>query len=138
MTPRRRLLTPISLLAAALALAGCTSVGSYTDLESTETRALPDAVTEDARANLDLDSMRWVGQYEGTDVWLARGSKAGEICIFTYPGDGAWASVCGGEGGELGVSGPDQRVYMVVPDGGDSPEGSIAVSHNVYVRPLQS
>lgn len=102
------------------------------------TRALPAAVTEDARANFDLDSMRWVGEHEGTDVWLGRGSKAGEICVLTYPSDGAWAGVCGGERGEIGVSGPDQRLFTVVPDGGASPEGFVAVSRNVYVGPLQS
>lgn len=138
MTHRRRFLTPIALVTAALALTGCTSGVSYTDIASAQTLALPDAVTEDARANFDVDSMRWVGEHEGTNVWLGRGSKAGEICIFTYPSDGAWAGVCGREGGEMGVSGPDQRLFTVVPDGGASPEGFVAVSRNVYVGPLQS
>lgn len=77
--------------------------------------------------------MRWVGEHEGTDVWLGRGSSAGEICLFAYPGDEAWVSVCGGEGGEIRASGPDQRLYAVVPDGAASPERFVAVSRNVYV-----
>lgn len=132
MTPRRRLAAPLAFAAAMLALTGCTSSGGYTDLESTETRALPDTVPEDTLANFDLDSMRWVAEHEGTEVWLARGSRPAEVCILFSPDDDAWATGCAGAGGQMTVSGPGPQRFVVVPDGQPGPEGFTAISHNVY------
>ena len=133
MTPRRRLVPPLAIAAVALALAGCANAGGYTDLESTETRVLPDAVTEDALANFDLDSMRWVGEHEGTDVWLGWGSSAGEVCILFSADVDAWVTGCAGAGGQMTLSGRGPQRFVVVPVGQPAPEGFAAISNNVYV-----
>ncbi|QCQ16449.1 hypothetical protein [Microbacterium sp. RG1] len=133
MTPRRRLVPPLAVAAAALALAGCTNTAGYTDLESTETRALPAMVTKDALAHFDLDSMRWVGEHEGTDVWLGWGRRAGEVCILFSADVDAWVTGCAGAGGQMTLSGRGPQRFVVVPDGQPAPEGFAAISHNVYV-----
>lgn len=132
MTPRGRFVAALALAAAALALAGCTSTARYTDLESTETRALPATVPEDTLADFDLDSMRWVAEHEGTEVWLARGSRPAEVCILFSVGDDAWATGCAEAGGQMTVSGRGPQRFVVIPDGQPAPEGFVAISHNVY------
>jgi hypothetical protein len=132
MTPRRRFAPALAFAAAALALAGCTSTARYTDLESTETRALPATVPEDTLADFDLDSMRWVAEHEGTEVWLALGSRPAEVCILFSVGDDAWATGCAEAGGQMTVSGRGPQRFVVIPDGQPAPEGFVAISHNVY------
>lgn len=133
MTPRGRFVAALALAAAALALAGCTSAAGYSDLDSTETRGLPDAVPEDTLANFDLHSMRWVAEHEGTEVWLARGSRPAEVCILFSSDDDHWATGCAGAGGQMTVSGRGPQRFAVVPDGQPGPEGFAAISRNVYV-----
>ncbi|NYF11994.1 hypothetical protein HDC34_000288 [Pseudoclavibacter sp. JAI123] len=106
---------------------------TFADLEATAAneKALPVELPDYALEGADLESVRWVGEHEGTDVWLAAPVEGSDYdaCILTFPDAQNWTSGCGG-----GVSGPDQRWYAIVADGQEPPEGSIPLSENVYVR----
>ncbi|MBF4459230.1 hypothetical protein [Pseudoclavibacter sp. VKM Ac-2867] len=147
--------TKLSAVAAAIllpaALAGCTSgpaddaqaapdtgtsntaAPTFADLTASpaNTKDLPADLPDSALDGADIESIRWVGEHEGTDVWLAAPVDGSEFdaCILAFPDAQNWTSGCGG-----GVSGPDQRWYAIVPDGEAPPEDSTALSENVYVQ----
>lgn len=138
-------LTRLSAVAAAIllpaALAGCASTpeGSgprdvtFADLDATAVneKELPAELPDYALEGADLESVRWVGEHEGTNIWLAAPVEGSDYdaCILAFPDAQNWTSGCGG-----GVSGPDERWYAIVPDGQEPPEGSTALSANVYVN----
>ncbi|GAB3298105.1 hypothetical protein [Pseudoclavibacter terrae] len=108
------------------------SAPTFADLEAggANEKDLPSELPDNALDGADLDSARWVGEHEGTDVWLAAPVEGSlyDACILAFPDAQNWTSGCGG-----GVSGPDQRWYAIVPDGEAPPENSVALSENVYV-----
>ncbi|QLD11234.1 hypothetical protein [Microbacterium oleivorans] len=91
---------------------------------------LPDYATEQIR----LGSQRFVGEHEGTSLWLARGAGEEapglEVCLLAYPDETNWAFGCGGADQlELrSVAGS----FTVVPDGQTPPAGLTAITPNVY------
>lgn len=113
--------------------AATSTAPTFADLIATDVseKELPAELPDYALDGVDLDSVRWVGEHEGTDVWLAAPVEGSDYdaCILAFPDAQDWTSGCGG-----GVSGPDQRWYAIVADGQEPPEGSIALSKNVYVE----
>lgn len=121
---------------ALLAAAGCTSTGSsYADLagEPGPEDALPTTLTTgDFGDELDLDSARRVGEHNGAELWLTAGSERNQICLVAYV-DGGGYSYCAPEGAlfEMGFSSSE---FLVAPDTAGTPEGTVAISSNVYAK----
>jgi hypothetical protein len=133
MSPRRMTAATALTLSLALAAAGCSSPTpglADLDREPTTDHPLPAAVSEDGLADVDRDSIRWVGEHEGTDLWLAAGEDARDVCLVIYPDAADWLVACGG--GLVQSTTSAGLEFAVVPDGGTAPAGLEAVSRNVF------
>jgi hypothetical protein len=116
-------------------LAGC-GMGerTYADLEreSTATDAPPD-LPEYAWDGADPSTARFVGEHEGTRLWLARSEDAHGVCLVSVSDSAAleWVVGCSGAEG-IETQGPG-GTFRAVPDGAPSGTGTTtAVSTNVY------
>lgn len=133
MLPRRITALTAVTLSLALAAAGCSSPApglADLDREPTTGHPLPADVSDDALADVDRDSIRWVGEHEGTDLWLAAGENDYGACLVIYPNATDWLVACGGGLMQSTTSGGLE--FAVVPDGGTVPAGFEAVSRNVF------
>jgi len=130
--PRFRLAAVGALaVASVVLLAGCSAQqNAFTDLQgergaSDELPQLADHAYDD----LDVSSSRFVGEHEGTSLWLAQGLEDSSVCLVADPGDDDWVVGCGGGGTKVvGRAGS----FEIVPDGVPAPEGATQVSENVY------
>ena len=126
-------LLPLTLI---LVTSGCTSASpQLTDLDQAPTvdHPLPAELPSYATEELDRESIRWVGEHEGADLWLASHQDDETWCVIAYPDADDWVVGCGG--GVTRASGPNGITYSIVPDGMSAPDGFIAVSENVFVAP---
>ncbi len=119
---------------ALLFVSGCTATGSsYADLqaEAGSKDALPeDLVNTEFSEEFDLDTMRSVGSHEGAELWLTEGSGRDEVCLVAYI-DGGGYSACSAAG-SLVEMGTQELDFLVAPDSAGTPEGTEAISSNVY------
>jgi hypothetical protein len=123
----------VMMLAASFAAAGCSSPApALSDLEGDRTtdHPVPAEVSDEALADLDPDTIRWVGEHEGTDLWLAAGKEDADACLLIHPDGTDWSAACGG--GLLQSTTAAGLRFAVVPDGGTAPAGFEAVSRNVF------
>ncbi|MFP7759860.1 hypothetical protein [Marisediminicola sp. LYQ85] len=116
-------------------LAGC--VGGTSDFAVLEREPGPGDALPDlpgyAFDDLDMSSARFVGEHDGTDVWLARSGDSVVglgVCLIVSPEGGDWHVACGGTG-QLEIDGPGGR-FEIRPDDSPTPEGATAVSENVF------
>ncbi|PPF60802.1 hypothetical protein C5C13_02575 [Clavibacter michiganensis] len=134
MSPYRMTAVTVVALSLALAAAGCSSPTSgLGDLDrdpTTTDHPLPPDITDEALADVDRDSLRWVGAHEGADLWLGVGEPGYDACLVIYPDGTDWLVTCGGALMESSTSAGLK--FAVVPDGGTVPAGFGAVSHNVF------
>lgn len=79
---------------------------------------------------VDSSSSRYVGEHNGTSLWLAGGLDGYEVCLVAYATGDAWGVSCGGGTGMR--SGGAAGSFEVVPNGGAAPAGATQVSENVY------
>lgn len=119
------------LIASTALLAGCTGQAEgFSDLEGERTAAdeLP-ALADGAYEQVDAATSHYVGEHEGTSLWLARGLENSPVCIVAYAEEEAWQIGCGGAPATIsGVTG----TYEIVMDGAAAPAGAVKVSENVY------
>lgn len=114
-----------------LLLTGCAAQqGTLTDLQRDHESGdeLPQ-LDDHAYEAVDVESSRFVGEHEGTSLWLAEGREASAVCLVADPGDADWVVGCGGL--PIGVDGLAGH-FEVVPDGAPAPEGVTQISENVY------
>lgn len=131
--------TALLLTCAAVLLAtttGCAQQrASYADL--TEAPAVdkptPADLPEYALEDFDVETIRWVGEHDGTEFWLGEGAEDYAVCFLGYVDAEDWVGGCAGDGGTMGTRSGDGPVFHVVPDGGDPPSGATKLSNNVYV-----
>ncbi|WP_156784783.1 hypothetical protein [Microbacterium sp. BH-3-3-3] len=117
---------------ATIALTGCSAgAASYAILDrapqpSDDTPAsLPDYASE----NMDLSTARYVGEHDGTKLWLGEGKDTSTVCLLAYPDDESWLIGCGSEGE---VDGTEVGRFRFQPDGDPAPEGGTEISANVF------
>ncbi|MBZ4487717.1 hypothetical protein LQ938_02695 [Microbacterium sp. cx-55] len=130
MSPKHRVAAlAASLAVAALGLTGCAGGTRWSDLdrEPSADDAIPGSVTWVDGA--DESSVRFVGEYEGTRLWLLRTERG--ICLVQYPESKEWASGCTEPAGEFATSGPGGS-FRVYPDDGIPPDDAVQISENVY------
>jgi len=124
-------------ICAASVLAGCAAAGSsfaVLERDPGPSDALPAGLPDYATDRILVGSQRFLGEHEGTSLWLARGADTEtpglEVCLLAYPDDTNWALGCGGAGQiELGGAAGS---FTVVPDGQTPPGGLTAITPNVY------
>ncbi|MEI3849253.1 MULTISPECIES: hypothetical protein [unclassified Microbacterium] len=124
------------LTGATIVLAGCASGGSsYSDLdrEPESSDALP-AVIAEGNDQIEPETARLLGEYDGVTLWLIRGVENSDlICLGAMAAEDDWSVSCGGEGGVLGAAGPGGKSYKVAPDGMPLDEdGATQLTENVY------
>lgn len=133
MITRRFALPTLVAAAAAVMLTGCAASTGLTDLdrEATEADALPE-LPEYAYddVEIDPDSTRYVGEHEGTQLWLTR-TAANGACLLSYPDSEGWLVGCTDGGLPLTTSGPGGS-FTVIADDATPPEGAVAISENVF------
>lgn len=118
-------------LASIVLLSGCmASQDAYADLQGDrESHDELPRLADYAYDNVDVSTSRFVGEYDGTSLWLARGLEDSSICIVAAAADDAWFAGCGGATTKIGgIAG----TFEVIPDGARGPEGATRVSENVY------
>jgi hypothetical protein len=118
------------LVLAASALTGCVGGQTFSDLEREPSAddALP---AVNINANIDEASVRFVGEYEGTRLWLMESDQG--MCLLQYPNSREWTSGCTESAGEFGSAGPG-GTFVVIPDDGYPPKGAVKISENVYAK----
>ena len=124
------------ILAAVVAtLAACTSGSGYTDLDREPTPAdvLPTDLPAYATEDLVEESVRFAGDDEGVDYYLARRADNGGVCIVVYRSAEAWVTGCGGANGSVGVGGVGVNV-LAAPDGSPELDDGTRVGANIVVR----
>lgn len=135
MTARRRTGLAIGALLSVLLLAGCASFGNgypILDRQPEAADEVPDTLPAHAGDDADLSSSRFVGEHDGTSLWLMRGKAPETVCLLAYPDADGWVLGCGDIAGQSGVGGPAAQ-YVYQPDFAPAPPDSIEISANVYV-----
>lgn len=79
---------------------------------------------------MDLETVRWLGEHDGSRLWIGAGKRPHEVCLLVYESEVDAMVACGSDSDALVINGGD---YTVVPDGVAPPAGSTAISENVYV-----
>lgn len=102
----------------------------YADLQGDrETRDELPQLADYAYDDLDVSSSRFVGEHDGTSLWLAQDLDNSTVCLVADAGDDEWIVGCGGGSTNIGgIAG----LFEVVPDSVPAPEGAMQVSENVY------
>ena len=110
----------------AVMLTGCVQYTTYADLEGERDAAdqLPE-LEEYAYDSLDASTSRFVGEHDGTSLWLAKGEEAAPVCLVAQRGKD-WIVGCG----DRTSGGPGS--FEIFPDGSLIPEDATKVSENVY------
>lgn len=117
------------------ATAGCSAGAStYADLTNDPpvNKPIPTDLESQALEGFDTDSIRWVGEYGGSQLWLAAGTGDFEVCLLQYADAQEWSGSCSGGNGISSSRIGDGPQFQVVPDGQEPREGSDRVSTNVY------
>lgn len=103
----------------------------YSDLDRAATSGdeLP-ALDESAYASVDTSSSRYIGEHDGTSVWLAQGIEEDTVCLIADGGEQAWFVGCGG--GPQSKFGGMGGSFTVIADGVPAPTDATQLSENVY------
>lgn len=115
-------------------LSGCSgTTGGYAILDrpADSNDSVPSAVHDDEVDTMDLSTSRYVGENDGTQLWLGRGQDASTVCLLAYPNDESWVIGCAGPGRST-VDGSVAGRFVFQPDGYSTPEDSTAISDNVF------
>lgn len=118
-------------LASIALLSGCMAQPAmFSDLQGE--RASDDELpplADYAYDNVDVSTSHYIGEHDGTSLWLAQGRENSTVCLVADAGENAWVVTCGGAATKVsGVAG----TFEVVVDGAPAPEGAVKVSDNVY------
>jgi hypothetical protein len=118
-------------------LSGCVVSPGPFDAQQVAADLLPAEVAAFA-TNVDLESTRYQGEFEGTSIWVGRGSAEDANCIVTVNNDQpdqAFAT-CGGDdvGTSLDGGGPEVRFTSTGAATSLQDEGWTALSDWVVVR----
>lgn len=79
------------------------------------------------------ESVRFAGEHDGVDLFLARSAENGGVCVVVYRSAEEWVTGCGGPQGSVGVSGMGVSV-VVAPDGSPELDEGTPVGANIVVR----
>lgn len=130
MRHRSRLAVLALGLTAVSLLSGCSFASTTPSVLETEREAEDEvpALEDESYDSIDIDSSRYVGEYEGVSLWIAKGVDS-PFCLVavTDPADD-WMIGCGGLPTRISGSG---HTFELHPADWDTPEGMTRVSDNV-------
>ncbi|MFJ4045233.1 hypothetical protein ACIPV2_05750 [Microbacterium sp. NPDC089987] len=133
MRKARGLLVITLVTSGILAFSGCSAPmkDDFADLRKSHTSEdkLP-ALDEDPSDTIDPSTTRYVGEHEGTSLWIAEGIETSSICLVALFGDSEGSISCGGTSG-VATQGPAGS-FAVIPDGVFAPDNAMKISENVY------
>lgn len=118
-----------------LIFSSCTVPGngySILDREAQASDKVPETLPDYAGDDADLSSSRFVGEHDGTSLWLMKGNDAEAVCLLAYPDAEGWVIGCSGIASQSRLGGAGAG-FLFQPDFAPEPEGSIKISANVYV-----
>lgn len=115
------------LLTARLLVSG--QIGEPKAGDPTAQDALPADLPDHAYRDVYVDSSRYVGDDDGTQLWLVRGTERDSVCLVTVTDIDAddWQIGCSGAAGPLTMGS-----YVVHSDGYPTPDDAVPISENVY------
>lgn len=117
----------------ALALTGCAASSpdyAVLDREAQQADEVPGTLPDTVWDEVAPETSRFVGEHDGTSLWLTRSNDETAVCLLAYADEDAWMAGCS-DGPLLEVSGA-AGIFAVVPDGAPGPDGMGQVSDNVY------
>lgn len=133
MLKARGLLVITLVTSGILVFSGCSASvkDDFTDLRKPHTSQdkLP-ALDEDPIETINFSTARYVGEHEGTSLWIAEGIEASSVCLVALFGDSEGSIACGGTSG-VASQGPAGS-FAVIPDGVPVPDNAMKISENVY------
>ncbi|MDH5132094.1 MULTISPECIES: hypothetical protein [unclassified Microbacterium] len=124
----------LAVILSAVALSGCTAAGgaySVLDREAEARDEVPADLPGYAWDDVDQATARFVGEGDGTSLWLARARDDAAACLLAYVDADTWVIGCGGNGAPFSIGGVT-GTFTVVPDDAPAPDGMTRVSDNVY------
>jgi hypothetical protein len=134
----RDALRAVAVIAMVMALPACSAepgagTPTYSDLdrEATPADVLPADLPPDTSEDYVEDSVRFVGELDGAEYFLARWNQNEGACVVGYRSAEDWIAGCGW-GGTITVTLRGWGVTMV-PDGADPPESGTSVGANLVV-----
>ncbi|MBP1325450.1 hypothetical protein JOF28_000682 [Leucobacter exalbidus] len=134
MTRLRYVAASALTLASVVLLTGCAGQQApLADLagERTSQDELPQ-LSDYAYDLVNTASSKYVGEYEGTSLWLALGIDPDtQVCLIVAPGNDRWTVSCGGI---RMITSNGEHTFEVVPDGASPAESATRVSENVHAR----
>lgn len=116
-----------------MALSGCVNGSGFSDLNhaATPDDRWPSVLPDHSTGSLDVTSSRLVGEFESSQLFLARSIEAqGGVCLLIFADASDWTVGCGTSG--MSVEGTGSRTFTVRGDGALD-DGLDAVSENVFV-----
>lgn len=115
----------------ALMLTACSSAADgYSDLNGKRVAedALP-AMSDHILADLDPESSRFLGEFDGTKLWLAAATApTAAVCLAIMPESGDWIAGCGAD---FALGSPDGK-FRIRADGAPSDDHLTPLSENVF------
>lgn len=123
------------LVAAVGVLAACSSGSGYPDLEreATAVDVLPSDLPGYASDDFIEGSVRFAGEHDGVEYYLARTDDFADICVVAYRSADDWVGGCGGPNGGFGIGGAGLDV-VVAPEGSPELDEGTPVGSNIVVR----
>ncbi|KQR39681.1 hypothetical protein ASF80_09895 [Microbacterium sp. Leaf159] len=115
------------------ALTGCSFTSTTLAVFETDRVAedeLP-PLEEDSYSPVDVESSRYVGEYEGVSLWIAKGTDSSTCLVAITDPEDDWGIGCGGLPTRISGSG---HTFEVRADDWPAPEGMTRVSDNVYAE----
>jgi hypothetical protein len=131
----RLLRVAVLSVAAAAILTACSSGSGYPDLdrEATATDVLPTDLPESSSADFIEGSVRFAGEHDDVEYYLARRDDFANICVVAYRSADDWVGGCGGPNGGFGIGGMGLDV-VVAPEGSPELDEGTRVGTNIVGR----
>jgi len=122
----------LGLTAVAL-LSGCsfsaTTLAVFETERETEDELPP--LEDDSYGAVDVESSRYVGEYEGVSLWVTKGTDSPACIVAITDPEDDWVVGCGGLPVRVTGSGP---TFEFRADDWPAPEGMTRISDNVYAE----
>ena len=115
-------------------LAACSTEPAFTDLdrEATSVDVLPSDLPAYASEDFVADSVRFAGEHDGVQYYLARSTELHGACVVAFESAEEWVGGCG-SAGVLTIGGAG-RSTIVAPDGSPELDEGTPVGANIVVR----
>lgn len=128
----RHPLPVVAVAGVALLLTACAPSG-FPEFEREQVASdRPDVVVDFSTGELDVETLRYVGEAEGYEVYLSRGAEGGTSLCLTLVQDDAWQTSACGEMDQIGIQVGESAAINASADD-HTGEGRDYISDSVWV-----